>query len=150
MHPDTEQILNRIVDDEISDTLENLMEAVTNLRDSVEDTLKDPTGTYNINNQAKTLQPPKACCSINEQELDNDRDFLGKPVDKWSVCLLGRGLTLPGTTFLKNEKLLSAMNRNKEIIPQIKWQYTGFEWNYAINYPATKSLCLPDYDPVLP
>ena len=147
IHPDGEQILNRIVDNEISHTLENLMEAVTNLRDSVQDTLNDPTGTYTIGGGGTTLETQE-CCSINEQELDNDRDFLGKLVDKKTVCLLGRGLNSPSATFLKTEKILQAINRNKEIIPQIKWQYTGFEWNYIINYPAAK-LCSRDYDPVL-
>ena len=46
IHPDGQQLLNEIVDQEISPMLRNLIGAVTNLRDSVEDTLNDEAGTY--------------------------------------------------------------------------------------------------------
>ena len=40
------------------------------------------------------------------------------------------------------------MERNAVSIPELKWQYIGFEQNYVINYPATR-INWPNYDPRL-
>ena len=40
------------------------------------------------------------------------------------------------------------MERNAVSIPELKWQYVGFEQNYVINYPATR-INWPNYDPRL-
>ncbi len=148
IHPDGEEVLNEIVDQEISPMLRNLIEAVTNLRDSVQETLNNPEGTYTLAEAEETpFETLKACCTLNEQELKNEKDFQGEPVNTEEVCVLGRGLTSPNAKFLKTQRILAAMERNREVIPQIKWQYIGFEWNYMINNPASK-ICQKDDNPV--
>lgn len=46
------------------------------------------------------------------------------------------------------DKILKAVKDNLRAVPEMKWQYIAWEFDYVINFPAAK-ICWPNYEPRL-
>ena len=133
-----------IIVDDLSKIFRRMEDAVRNLQDSVQ------TG-FNSQNYWSTTENkppiPVQCCHA--QDLVHNNAFPLREVNMDEMCITGS--TSPSDNEQVNlDEFLKTAKKNKENIPQMKWQYVASEKNSLTIYPSTKlGSCSQEANPIM-